>query len=261
MRLLGNPPQDAVRRNHPLTSRQAASAQARALGGATPAPDPADAWTAARWRRESGRVAAFVGVLCLLEGANWYLLAAAFSWVLPGAVLPGLAALALIVVLVGTILSRSLLANPVLKGHQLRLRITLIGLLTLQFIVNTLEGFDVARTHLPPTAAEFFGLSPIVAARLAGAVLGGSLAIITFSYLLLVAQILEEMLPPPNLQREAEVLLRRFERRSGRASAGSPQGPDPALRNPVEPTVPMQAPDPHDSQTQPATRFWPNLVH
>lgn len=222
---------------------------------AAPASDPADAWSAARWRRESGKVAAFIIVLGLLEGANWYLLSAAFSWVLPGTVLPDLAALALIVVLIGTVLSGSLLANPALRGHRTRLRITLAGLLALQFGVNTMEGFIVARGHLPVAAAEFFQLDPAAMARVVGTVLGGSLALITFSYLLLVARILEEMLPPPNLQREAEVLLRRYERLSARARTGADRAAAPAP-DPLDPTVPMSLSDHSNSETQPATRFW-----
>lgn len=223
------------------------------------APSAAEPWSAAQWRREWGKVATFIGVLLLLEAANGYLLAAAFAWVLPGSILPGLAALALIVVLIGTVLSRSLMANPALQSHQLRLRITLGGLVALQFAVNTLEGFTVARAHLPASVAQFFQFDPVVAARLIGAALGGSLALITFSYLLLVAKMLEEMLPPPNLQREAEVLLRRYERTASSqpSSPSSPASP-PAARQPA-PTDATVTVAPAQEETLPATRFWRHL--
>lgn len=254
---------DDVRLHWRPTSGPAATSPLPELtsGQTTDAGDATDQWTVARWRREGGKVVAFIAVLCLLEGANWYLLTAAFGWVLQNTVLPGVAALALIIVLVGTVLSGSLLANPALRSHRLRLRITLVGLVALQFLVNTVEGFIVARARMPLSAAEFFGLDPVMVARLAGVVLGGSLALITFSYLMLVAQILEEMLPPPNLQREAELLLRRYERLSARirARTGTPHADLPQA--PVDPTVPMPAPDHLDSETVPATRFWRSRRH
>lgn len=215
--------------------------------------EASEPWSAARWRREWGKVATFIGVLLLLEAANGYLLAAAFAWVLPGNALPILASLALIVVLIGTVLSRSLLANPVLQSHKLRLRVTLVGLIALQFAVNTIQGYSVAQAHLPGSAADFFQLNPALAARLIGAVLGGSLALITFSYLLLVAQILEEMLPPPNLQREAEVLLRRYEH------SGPPPSHPVSMAQPAPAGLTATAQASRDDQTMPATRFWPHL--
>jgi hypothetical protein len=222
------------------------------VGGITnPTEETAEPWSAARWRRESGKIAAFVVVLAVLEGANWYLLSAAFAWVLPGKVLPGLAAFALIVVLVGTMLSRTLLDHPALRAHRVRLRITLIGLIALQFMVNTVEGFILARVTLPVAVAQFFQLDPMATARIIGMVLGGSLALITFSYLLLVAQIIEEILPLPDLRREAEVLLRRYERAGARRRTMG--GPPLA---PTDPTIALPTAREDRSDTVPATRFW-----
>lgn len=253
--------EDGQLRWHPAggpaaTGPVASPAPVMASADAGEVADATDQWTVARWRREGGKVLAFIGVLCLLEGANWYLLTTAFGWVLQNPVLPGVAALALTIVLVGTVLSGSLLANPTLSAHRLRLRITLIGLVALQFVVNTVEGFVVARTRMPVAVAEFFGGDPVMVARFAGAVLGGSLALITCSYLMLVARILEEMLPPPNLQREAELLLRRYERLSARIRARAGFARADVPHAPVNPTVPMPAPDHHESETVPATRFW-----
>ncbi len=157
------------------------------------APDP---WPVARWRHEWRRIAPFVPVLLLLEAANWYLLNAAFGWVLPGPILPGLTAAALLLFLIATVFARSLLAAREMRSHQLRLRITLIGLVVLQIIVNTVQGFGVARGHMPATAAEFFGLSPVAMARIAGVVMGGGLALVTLSYLLFVVSVLDKMAEP-----------------------------------------------------------------
>lgn len=195
-------------------------------------------WTLARWRRESSRILPLVGVLVLLEGANWYLLNVAFGWVLPGTLLPGLAALALIIVLMGTVFSNTILARQEMRPHQLRLRITLFGLIALQFIVNTIVGFDTARARMPDVAAQFFGTSPVVMARIAGAVLGGSLAVITFSYLLVVAAVVDRLVSPMNLLDEAMVLLRQADTAaSGGRGQQVPQTPATPHAPDMKPTI------------------------
>lgn len=234
--------QDEAKRLHwrPRNPRLAPASGA-ARGAAAPgtgAGDAADQWTLARWRRESGRIAPFIPVLVLLEAANWYLLDVTFGWVLPGTLLPGLAALALIVVLIGTVFAGTLLANREMRSHRLRLRATLIGLIALQFTVNTIVGFDTARAHMPPVAAQFFGLDPIVMARLVGAVMGGSLALITFSYLLVVAAVVDKIMSPLSIVREVNVVLRHFDDDDARTrTAGDAVGPSAPGAN--GPTVDM----------------------
>jgi hypothetical protein len=224
--------------------------------------EPFEQWSVARWRRESARLAPFILVLVLLEGANWYLLEVAFGWVLPGTVLPGLAAAALILVLVGTIFSHALLLNPEMHSHRVRLRATLAGLLALQFLVNTVEGFGVAQVHMPLSAAQFFGLDPVMMARVMGATLGGGLALITFSYLLFVARVLDKMVGPLNPAREAEVVLRSLERQSVRQSAAD-RAPgaagDQATPSSADPTIQvrgMPGPATSTADTEPVTRLW-----
>jgi len=185
------------------------------------APDP---WPVARWRHEWRRVAPFVPVLLLLEAANWYLLNAAFGWVLPGPILPGLTAAALILFLIATVFARSLLAAREMRSHQLRLRITLVGLVVLQIIVNTVQGFGVARGHMPATAAEFFGLSPVVMARIAGIVMGGGLALVTLSYLLFVVSVLDKMAEPLSVLSVANSVLGSRGDRQARGHPGTGAG-------------------------------------
>lgn len=209
----------------------------RRTAGASTA-DANEPWTLARWRRESSRIVPLVAVLVLLEGANWFLLDAAFGWVLPGTVLPGLAALALIIVLVGTVFSGTILARQEMRPHQVRLRITLVGLVALQFLVNTLVGFDTARARMPDVAAQFFGTSPIVMARFTGAVLGGSLALITFSYLLVVAAVVDRLVAPINLLDEANLLLHQAETAaSGGKAQLNAQAKAPTVAPPDKPTI------------------------
>ena len=202
--------------------------------------DANEPWTLARWRRESSRIVPLVAVLVLLEGANWFLLDIAFSWVLPGTLLPGLAALALIIVLMGTVFSNTILARQEMRPHQLRLRVTLIGLVALQFVVNTVVGFDTARYRMPDVAAQFFGTTPLVMARVAGALLGGSLALITFSYLLVVAAVVDRLVSPMNLLDEAMVLLKQADgAASGGRAAQKPPQAAPAPAQDLKPTIDM----------------------
>ncbi len=197
-----------------------AATRTMSSGSVASASDLADQWTRARWRRESRRVAPFIVVLVLLEGANWYLLEAAFGWVLPGRLLPGLAALALLIVLIGTVFASSLLGHRDMRAHQRRLRVTLAGLIALQFMVNTVQGFDMARAHMPVSAAQFFGLDPLMMARVVGAVMGGSLALITFSYLLVVATVVDKIVSPVNMLHEVNLLLGQYDDASASATPG-----------------------------------------
>jgi hypothetical protein len=261
----GNPPDPRHARQSQRTRtapflRLTAGAMRRATAhdGAADANEP---WTLARWRRESSRILPLVAVLVLLESANWFLLDVAFGWVLPGTLLPGLAALALIIVLMGTVFSNTIFARQEMRPHQLRLRITLIGLVALQFMVNTVVGFDTARTNMPAVVAQFFGTNPVVMARIAGAVLGGSLALITFSYLLVVAAVVDRLVSPMNLLAEAMVLLRQADAASSGGKAQikmQPKLPATPLPADIKPTIDINGmhlakPDQGDAPTEAGT--------
>jgi hypothetical protein len=73
-------------------------------------------------------------------------------------------------------------------------------------------------------------------ARVAGAVLGGSLALITFSYLLVVAAIVDRLVSPMNLLDEAMVLLRQAEQTPDRADRPIADDPGVGPRE-AKPTV------------------------
>ena len=164
-------------------------------------------WSLARWRRESRRLIPFIPVVLLLEGANWYLLNTAFAWVLPVSALAGLAAAALLLTLFAIVFSSVVVAQPELRRDQLRLRLTLAGIVALQVGANTIVGFGVARARMPASAALFFGWDPIMMARVVSAVLGGSLALITFFCLGLVIRVVDRLFSPLDAIKEANTVL------------------------------------------------------
>ncbi|HEY7779925.1 MAG TPA: hypothetical protein VIC85_06910 [Ktedonobacterales bacterium] len=208
-------------------------------------------WSLARWRRESTRLIPFVPVVLLLESANWYLLNTAFAWVLPVSALAALAAAALLIALFAIVFSSVVVAQPELRRDQLRLRLTLTGIVALQVAANTIVGFGVARTHMPASAALFFGWDPIVMARVVSVVLGGSLALITFFCLGLVIRVVDRLFSPVDPIKEANTVLNQ---RDGADPVARPVVPAPTGGGPsptvvIRGMVPVLGPDTGNADT------------